>query len=213
VAVFDLGPVGQFCTRIALRRGAEQVIGVDIEPERLRTAARYGVDTVDARGDVDAVEEILRLTAGRGTDSTIDAVGMEAHGSPVAAGIQKLAGLLPDAAGAALAGKVGVDRMSALHDAIGAVRRGGTVSVVGVYGGAVDPMPMMTMFDKGITVRMGQAHVKRWIGDIMPLLMEETDPLGTEVLATHHLSLDAAPTAYRMFQEKSDGVIKVVLHP
>lgn len=156
---------------------------------------------------------ILARTHGRGADSTIDAVGMEAHGSPLQAGVQKAAGLLPDPIGSDLAGKMGVDRMAALNAAVGAVRRGGTVSVVGVYGGAVDPMPVMTMFDKGITIRMGQAHVKRWIDDIMPLLLDDSDPLGTEDLATHHLPLEDAPGAYRMFQEKSDGVMKVVLRP
>ncbi|MBW3667283.1 MAG: glutathione-dependent formaldehyde dehydrogenase [Actinobacteria bacterium] len=212
VGVFGLGPVGQFCARIAIQRGA-RVIGVDLEPERLELAADHGAEVVDASGDADIVEALREATDGRGPDSTIDAVGMEAHGSPVAAAAQKAAGLLPDRISAELVGDLGVDRLTALRNAISAVRRGGTVSVVGVYGGAIDPLPMMEMFDKGIQLRMGQAHVKRWADQIMPLLLDDRDPLGTEGFATHRLPLEAGPEGYRMFQEKTDGAVKVVLQP
>ena len=132
VTVFGLGPVGQFCARIARATGAEQVIGVDLVQERLDTAARFGAEVIDA-GEVDDVPETVReLTSGRGTDSVIDAVGMEAHGSPVAEAMQKVAGMLPDRVGAAATQKLGVDRLKALKNAISAVRRGGTVSIVGV---------------------------------------------------------------------------------
>lgn len=189
------------------------MIGIDLVPERLELAAAYGAQTVDA-GSIDEIGPALRdLTGGRGPDSVVDAVGMEAHGSPVASFLQKGAGLLPEKFAVGMIEKMGVDRMAALHASIEAVRRGGKVSVVGVYGGAVDPLPMMAMFDKGIGMRMGQAHVKRWIDDIMPILMREGDPLGTETLATHHVPLEEAPAAYEMFQEKRDNVIKVVLHP
>lgn len=97
--------------------------------------------------------------------------------------------------------------------AIEIVRRGGTISIIGVYGGQADPMPMMTMFDKGITLRMGQAHVKRWIPDILPLVLDDGDPLGTESFVTHDMPLDQAPHGYEIFQQKQDGAIKVVLHP
>ena len=106
----------------------------------------------------------------------------------------------------------GLDRMAALHQAIEIVRRGGTLSISGVYGGAVDPMPMLQMFDKGLTVRMGQANVKRWVDDLLPLLTD-ADPLGVGDLATHRLPLDDAPWAYEAFQAKKDGAIKVVLQP
>lgn len=213
VAVFGLGPVGQFCARIARQLGAEQVFGIDLVPERLALAQRHGIETVDT-GDIDDVPGLLKdRTQGRGPDSTIDAVGMEAHGSPIAAGLQKAAGMLPDDAAASVSQTVGVDRMSAMFDAISAVRRGGTVSLIGVYGGSIDPMPLMEMFDKGLTFRMGQAHVKRWIDDIMPLLLSEDDPLGTEDLASHHVPLEQAPQAYEMFQKKEDEAIKVVLNP
>jgi threonine dehydrogenase-like Zn-dependent dehydrogenase len=107
----------------------------------------------------------------------------------------------------------GLDRMAAIYTAIDAVRRGGTISLSGVYGGQSDPMPMLTMFDKQIQLRMGQANVKRWVSDIMPLLVEDTDPLGTEDFATHRVPLSEAPTAYRNFQKKTDGTVKVIFQP
>jgi threonine dehydrogenase-like Zn-dependent dehydrogenase len=108
--------------------------------------------------------------------------------------------------------KAGVDRLAALHTAIELVRRGGTISIIGVYGGMADPLPLMTIFDKQIQLRMGQANVKRWVPDIMPLLMDG-DPLGVDDFASHHLPLDAAPEAYEKFQKKEDGFVKVLLQP
>ena len=211
VAVFGLGPVGQFCTRVAAAQGAE-VFGIDIVPERLDMAARHGVQVIDGRNG--SVTELLReRTGGRGPDSVIDAVGMEAHGSPAAALMQRAAAMLPDAVARPLTERAGIDRLSALHEAFAAVRRGGTVSITGVYGGMVDPMPMMELFDKQVQLRMGQANVKRWTGDILPMVLDDRDPLGTGDLATHHLPLEEAPAAYEMFQKKRDGCIKVVLQP
>jgi threonine dehydrogenase-like Zn-dependent dehydrogenase len=212
VAVFGLGPIGQMCSRIARHRGA-RVIGVDLVRERLRMAERHDIETIDALSVDDVPAAIRDLTDGRGTDAVIDAVGMEAHGAPVAALGQKLVGLLPDRLAAPLAEKAGVDRLSALYASIETVRRGGTVSIIGVYGGALDPMPMMEMFDKGVQLRMGQAHVKRWIPEILPLLEGEGDPLGTEDLTTHQLPLTEAPHGYEIFQKKEDECIKVVLKP
>jgi threonine dehydrogenase-like Zn-dependent dehydrogenase len=137
---------------------------------------------------------------------------MEAHGAPFATTAQRAAVLLPDAAARAVIEKAGVDRLSALTDAIASVRRGGTLSITGVYGGALDPLPMMDLFDKGVQIRMGQTHVRRWVDDIMPLLLD-SDPLGTEDFATHKLPLDEGPRAYEMFQRKEDGAVKVLLHP
>ncbi|HEV7861388.1 MAG TPA: zinc-dependent alcohol dehydrogenase [Acidimicrobiia bacterium] len=212
VAVFGLGPVGQFCTRIARAQGVERVFGIDRVSERLEMAARHGIETIDARSG--GVTELLReRTGGRGPDAVIDAVGMEAHGSPVAGIMQRATGLLPDAIAAPLTEKAGIDRLSVLHQAIDAVRRGGTVSISGVYGGAQDPMPMMQLFDKQIQIRMGQANVRRWTDEILPLVLDDGDPLGTGDMATHHLPLGQAPEAYAMFQKKQDGCIKVVLHP
>jgi threonine dehydrogenase-like Zn-dependent dehydrogenase len=213
VAVFGLGPIGQMCCRIALHRGAGRVVGIDLVPERLELARKYGVDCLDASGDDDVVEAIRGRTAGRGADSVIDAVGMEAHGAPVAKLAQDLAARLPDRVAGPMMEKAGVDRLTVLRNAIEAVRRGGTISLSGVYGGMADPMPMMDLFDKQIQLRMGQANVHRWIPEILPLVQGEDDPLGAEDLATHHLPLEDGPRAYEMFQKKQDGAIKVLLHP
>lgn len=211
LAVFGLGPVGQLATRVARHRGL-RVIGVDRVPERLRLAEEFGVETVDLSSE-DPVAAVLERTEGRGADGALDAVGMEAHGSPLLGAAVTAATLLPDALGKPMTKKMGVDRLAALEACIGAVRRGGTVSISGVYGGKVDPMPMMDMFDKGISLRMGQCHVKRWIDDLLPIVEAEGDVLGLESLATHRLPLDQAADAYAMFQAKSDGCVKVVLQP
>jgi threonine dehydrogenase-like Zn-dependent dehydrogenase len=213
VAVIGLGPIGAMSARIARHRGAEQVIGVDLVPERLERAAQWGAETIDVSTSDDVGAAIRDLTHGRGADSVIDAVGMEAHGATVAKLAQQMTGLLPDAVAAPLMKKAGVDRLTALLTAIDAVRRGGTLSVSGVYGGMSDPLPMLTLFDKQIQVRMGQANVKRWVDAIMPLLEDDSDPLGVDSFATHHVPLTDAPRAYEIFQEKRDGAVKIVLQP
>ncbi|HET7326115.1 MAG TPA: zinc-dependent alcohol dehydrogenase [Nocardioidaceae bacterium] len=212
LAVLGLGPIGDMSARIALHRG-RRVIGVDLVPERIERARQRGVEVLDLREHEDIADTIRGLTDGRGPDSVIDAVGMEAHGSPVAKAAHQLTGMLPDALGAAMMQKAGVDRLAALHAAVDVVRRGGTISAIGVYGGAADPMPMLTMFDKQLQLRMGQANVKRWVDDIMPLLTDEADPLGVDDFATHRVPLSEAPDAYKMFQEKADGAVKVVFKP
>jgi threonine dehydrogenase-like Zn-dependent dehydrogenase len=214
VAVYGLGPIGQMCTRIARHNGAETVIGVDTVPERLEMARRNGIDVIDSGVEQDVPGTIRETTGGRGPDGVIDAVGMEAHGAPAAKFAQTLTGLLPDPLAAKATEKAAVDRLSALLDSIDTVRRGGTISISGVYGGQLDPLPMMQLFDKGIQIRMGQAHVRRWTDEILPLLEEDAgDPLGTDDLTTHQLPLAEAPDAYSMFQKKEDGAIKVVLKP
>jgi threonine dehydrogenase-like Zn-dependent dehydrogenase len=213
VAVFGLGPIGQMSARIALHKGAGRVFGIDLVPERLELASRHGVEPIDISGDVDATEQLRERTGGRGPDAVIDAVGMEAHGSPFGKLAHTLAGFLPDAVAEQMIEKAGIDRMSVLYGCIEAVRRGGTISLSGVYGGMADPMPMMDLFDKQIQLRMGQANVKRWIPEILPLLQGEEDPLGVDTLASHHLPLEDAPRAYEIFQKKQDGAIKIVLNP
>ena len=213
IAVFGLGPVGQFCTRIARYLGVEQVFGVDSVPERLEMARRHGVEVIDMSVHDDVPATIREMTEGRGTDGVVDAVGMEAHGSLFEDIAQAAAGLLPDKAAQKVTERVGVDRMAAMRESFATVRRAGTISLIGVYGGQSDPFPMMDLFDKGVTLRMGQAHVKRWIGDIMPALTGDDDPLGTQDMATHLLPLDQAPHGYDIFQKKEDGCIKVVLKP
>jgi len=213
VVVVGLGPIGQMASRIAAHRGASRVIGLDLVPERLAMAQRHGVEVIDVTAVDDLLAAVRELTDGRGADATIDAVGMEAHGSSAAASAQKIAGFLPDALARPVIEKAGVDRLAALQTAIQLVRRGGTVSISGVYGGAVDPMPMMDLFDRQVTLRMGQANVRRWIDDLLPLVSADDDPLGVLDLRTHRLPLEQAPDAYAMFQAKKDGCIKVVLDP
>jgi len=213
LAVIGLGPVGQFATRIAKQLGAGRVIGVDLVPERLALAARHGIETLDLREVDDVAATLIEMTGGRGPDGVLEAVGMEAHGNPGSKAAQAAVGLLPDTLAKPLIDRMAIDRLDALHTSLKAVRRAGTVSISGVYGGEVDPMPMMEMFDRGITMRMGQCHVKRWIDEIMPLVLDPADPLGTEDLATHLLPLEDAPRGYELFQAKEDGCVKVVLQP
>jgi threonine dehydrogenase-like Zn-dependent dehydrogenase len=213
VLVLGLGPIGDMCARVALHRGAGMVIGADLVAERLARASERGVQVLDLSAVDEPTEVICDLTGGRGPDAVIDAVGMEAHGAPVGRLAQQLAGMLPDALTAKLMEKAGVDRLAALHLAIDVVRRGGTVSLIGVYGGMLDPLPMMTLFDKQVTLRMGQANVRRWVDDIMPLLTGDDDPLGVDSFASHRVPLDQAPQAYEDFQEKKNGTVKVLLKP
>lgn len=215
VVVLGLGPIGDMSTRIARHLGAETVIGIDLVPERLERARRNGVTTFglqDFDDDKLLVEAVKDATGGRGADAVIDAVGMEAHGSPIAHAGHSLIAALPDALAARLMKRTGVDRLAALHLAIELVRRGGTVSLSGVYGGMTDPLPMLVLFDKQIQLRMGQANVRRWVDDIVPLLTDG-DPLGVDGFATHHLPLSEAPAAYKMFQTKQDGAVKVLFRP
>jgi threonine dehydrogenase-like Zn-dependent dehydrogenase len=212
VTVLGLGPIGDMCCRIAAHKGY-RAIGVDLVDERLERVRSRGIEVLDLREhDKDLADTIRGMTDGRGTDSVIDAVGMEAHGSPGAKVVQQMTGLLPDVVAEKLMERAGLDRLHAFHLAIDIVRRGGTISLIGVYGGMADPLPMLTIFDKQIQLRMGQANVRRWAPEIMPLLMDG-DPLGAEDFATHHLPLDDAPRAYEIFQRKQDGAVKVLLKP
>ena len=198
LGVWGLGPIGQMCARIALHQGAGRVIGVDNVPERLTMAAMHGIETVDYSA-VDSVRDVmLELTGGRGVDATIDAVGMEAGGSLVDSVLQTT--------------KLQLDKARALRECMASIRRGGTLSISGVYTGPIQMFPLGDLFDMQIQVRMGQANVWRWVDDIMPLLTDE-DPLGTEDLKTHTMPLDDAPLGYEIFQKKQDGAIKCVLKP
>jgi threonine dehydrogenase-like Zn-dependent dehydrogenase len=214
VVVLGLGPIGDMAARIATHRHAGTVIAVDLVPERLARARARGIDVLDLNG-MDAAQLVAAVrdrTGGRGADAVIDAVGMEAHGSPAAKAAQTVTGFLPDRLMEKVMPRAGIDRLAALHAAIELVRRGGTVSIIGVYGGQTDPLPMLTLFDKQVTLRMGQANVRRWVDDIIPLLGDD-DPLGVDTFATHHLPLEQAPDAYAMFRDKRDGAVKVVFRP
>ncbi|MGX1545745.1 zinc-dependent alcohol dehydrogenase [Streptomyces adustus] len=215
IAVLGLGPVGDMACRVAQVLGAGRVFGVDLVTRRLMRARERGVETFDLR-EFDSEKELLTAirdrTAGRGPDAVIDAVGTEAHGSAVARLAQQATTMLPPRISGPLSEHFAVDRLAALHTAIELVRRGGTISIVGVYGGTADPMPMLTLFDKQVQIRMGQANVRRWSDEIMPYLTDE-DPLGVDDFATHRLPLSEAPEAYEMFQRKEDGAVKILMHP
>jgi threonine dehydrogenase-like Zn-dependent dehydrogenase len=214
LVVLGLGPVGDFVSRIAQNdQTIERVIGVDLVPERLERAAKRGVEVIDLRDHEQDLGDVIRdMTGGRGPDSVIDAVGMEAHGSPLPKIAQAAAGLVPDVLAKPVLKHAGVDRLAALYSAIDIVRRGGTISLAGVYGGDADPLPMVTLFDKQLQLRMGQCNVKQWVDQIMPLLGDD-DPLGVDTFATHVLPLSEAPHAYEIFQKKQDGAVKVILRP
>ena len=214
LVVLGLGPIGDMATRIASHSSTiGRVIGVDLVPERLARVRARGVEVVDLNEHGDDLGEVIReMTGGRGPDAVLDAVGMEAHGSPAASMVQRFAAHLPDAVASAVMKTAGVDRLAAVYSAIDIVRRGGTISLSGVYGGMADPMPMMTLFDKQIQLRMGQANVKKWVPEILPLLGDD-DPLGVDDFATHRVPLEEAPHAYEIFQKKSDGAIKIMLKP
>ena len=212
VTVLGLGPIGDMAARVAMHKGY-RVIGVDLVPERLERVRARGAEVLDLREHEDDLAEVIRgMTDGRGTDSVIDAVGLEAHGSPGAKLAQQVTGMLPDAVAEKMMERAGIDRLHAFYLAIDIVRRGGTISLIGVYGGMADPLPMLTIFDKQIQLRMGQANVKRWADDIMPLLTDD-DPLGVDSFHTHQLPLSGAPEAYEMFQKKADGAVKVLFKP
>lgn len=179
-------------------------------PERRAMAERRGIRAIDPDG---AVEAVLAATDGRGADGVVDAVGMEAHGNPVVSAAHHLLGALPAGVAQPLLETAGLDRTAALMTAIGMVRRGGTVSISGVYAGEADPMPMKTLFDKQVTLRMGQCNVRRWTATLLPLVEDAADPLGTEDLVTHRPALSEAAAYYELFQKKEDGCIKVVLRP
>ena len=210
LGVIGLGPVGQFVARIARHLG-HRVVAVDPVPERRALAERYGVEVFDSNEST--LDELTEATGGRGPDSVVDAVGMEAHINEGVDLLHKSMGLLPKVIGKPLMTQAGVDRLPALLMAIHSVRRGGTVSLSGVYAGARDPLNLMTMFDKQLTMRMGQGNVQHWIPDLLPLVEDPTDPLGTEDLTTHRVPLEEAPDMYRIFRDKQDGCIKVVLKP
>jgi threonine dehydrogenase-like Zn-dependent dehydrogenase len=216
VVVLGLGPIGDMCCRIARHRGAGTVIGIDLVPERLERSRQQGADVIDLthfqKAGGELVEAVREQTGGRGPDAVIDAVGMEAHGSPIGKLAHQMTSLLPDRVAGKLMERAGVDRLAAFMLAIELVRRGGTISLAGVYGGMTDPLPMLTLFDKQIQLRMGQANVRRWVDRCLELV-SDGDPLGVDSFATHRWPLEDAPKAYEIFQKKEDGAVKILLQP
>lgn len=213
LTVVGLGPIGQFSARIAAHQGMD-VTAIDPVAERREMAQRHGITTYDI-GD-EALGAIRESTSGRGPDAVVDAVGMEAHGdaqSALARYTHLAAQHLPDAISQKMMATLSMDRLAALYTSIDLVRRGGTISLSGVYGGQASPLPMLTLFDKQIQLAMGQANVRRWVEQILPLAEDPSDPLGLEDFVTHHMPLTQAAEAYEIFQKKQDGCIKVVLDP
>ncbi|MDX2099106.1 MAG: zinc-dependent alcohol dehydrogenase [Leptolyngbyaceae cyanobacterium bins.59] len=200
VAVWGCGPVGQFAIRSALMLGAEQVIAIDRIPERLHMAKESGAIVVNYE-EVDAGEAVKELTGGRGPDACIDAVGMEAHGTAPDAWYDR----------AKQAVRMETDRPTALRQVILACRKGGNVSVAGVYGGLLDKIPFGAAFNKGLTFEMGQTHVHRYLQPLLDRIQKgEIDP---SFVITHRMKLEDAPQGYDIFKNKKDNCIKIVLKP
>jgi threonine dehydrogenase-like Zn-dependent dehydrogenase len=200
VAVWGAGPVGLLAMRSAYLLGAERVVAIDRFPERLRLAeAAAGADTI-AYPDEDVVEVLKEMTGGRGPDACIDAVGMEAHGTGVGGVYDR----------ARQAARLGFDRPHALRQAIQACRKGGTVSVPGVYGSFLNWFPFGAFFAKGLTMRAGQTHVQRYVRPLLERIRKGFDPT---FVISHRLNLEEAPYGYRIFEKKQEDCTKVVLRP
>jgi threonine dehydrogenase-like Zn-dependent dehydrogenase len=202
VAVWGCGPVGLLTIRCAYHLGAARVIAIDRVPERLMLAAEQGqAETFNYETAGDVVEALKQLTGGRGPDACIDAVGMEAHST----GVDKVYDRTMQAM------RMQFDRPHVLREAIQACRKGGTVSIPGVYGGFIDKVPMGAAFNKGLTFKMGQTHMMNYMRPLLELI--ERDAIDPTFIITHRLPLDDAPAAYKAFRDKQDGCIKVVLKP
>jgi threonine dehydrogenase-like Zn-dependent dehydrogenase len=201
VAVWGCGPVGQFTIKSAYLLGAERVIALDKVPERLRMAEREGRAEVLNYEAVNVVEALREMTGGRGPDACIDAVGLEAHGTSIGEAYDWTKQIM----------RLGTDRPNVLRQAIQACRKGGTVSVPGVYGGFLDKIPFGAAFAKGLTFRMGQTHVHKYLRPLLERI--EKDEIDPSFVITHQMGLDDAPHAYRIFDQKEDECIKVVLKP
>jgi threonine dehydrogenase-like Zn-dependent dehydrogenase len=200
IAIWGCGPVGQFAIRSAFMLGAEKVIAIDRVPERLQMAQENGAIVVNYE-EIDAGEAVKELTGGRGPDACIDAVGMEAHGTGP--------DFYYDMAKQAV--RLQTDRPTALRQLIVACRKGGTVSLAGVYGGFLDKIPMGAAFNKGLTFRMGQTHVHRYLRPLLEHIQNgDIDP---SFVITHRMKLEDAPHGYQIFRDKKDKCIKIVLKP
>jgi threonine dehydrogenase-like Zn-dependent dehydrogenase len=201
IAVWGCGPVGQFTIRSAFLLGAERVIAIDCVPERLRMAEDGGATTINFK-DEDVLDQLDQLTGGRGPDACVDAVGLEAHGTGSI-------GALYDRAKTAMF--MATDRPEALRQAIQACRKGGTVSVPGVYGGLLDKIPFGAAFAKGLTFKMGQTHVHKYLRPLLERVERgEIDP---SFVITHRMQLADAPEGYQVFKNKQDECIKIVMQP
>jgi threonine dehydrogenase-like Zn-dependent dehydrogenase len=200
IAVWGCGPVGQFAVRCAFLLGADRVIAIDTVPERLAMAAAAGAETLDSM-DRDLFDQLKDRTGGIGPDACIDAVGLEAHGPHIDYWYDKVTTMA----------MLATDRASSLRQAIHSCRKGGVVSIPGVYGGFIDKVPMGAAFQKGLTLRMGQTHVHKYLPRLLDHIQKgDIDPT---FVITHQVPLDEAPEMYKTFRDKKDGCIKVVMKP
>jgi threonine dehydrogenase-like Zn-dependent dehydrogenase len=200
VAIWGCGPVGQFAIRSAYMLGAERVIAIDRVPERLAMAREGKAETINYE-EIDAGEALKEMTGGIGPDSCIDAVGLEAHGTGLDAFYDKAKQSL----------RLETDRPTALRQAIVACRKGGTLSIPGVYGGFVDKFPLGALFSKGLTVKTGQTHVHKYLKPLLDRIQNgDIDPT---FVITHEMGLEEAPQGYEIFKHKRDNCIKIVLNP
>jgi len=200
IGVWGCGPVGQFAIRSAFLLGARRVIAVDTVPERLKMAADAGADTLDSLRD-DVFARMKDMTGGFGPDACIDAVGMEAHGAHIDYWYDKLKTMA----------FMATDRASTLRQAIHSCRKGGVVSIPGVYGGFIDKVPMGAAFSKGLTLKMGQTHVHKYLPRLLRAI--ENGDIDPSFVVTHRVPLEKAPEMYEVFRAKHDGCVKVVLKP
>jgi threonine dehydrogenase-like Zn-dependent dehydrogenase len=205
VAIWGAGPVGQFAIRSAFLQGAGRVIAIDRVPERLQMARDGGAETIDYEEDEKVSQALKEMTDGRGPDACIDAVGMEAHGAGGLGGVMNVYDKVKQAV------QLESDRPGALRQILYCARKGSTVSVPGVYVGLSDKFPFGWAFNKGLTLKMGQTHVQKYV----PLLLEliESGKIDPSFVITHRLPLSEAPKGYDLFKHKEDGCIKVVLTP
>jgi threonine dehydrogenase-like Zn-dependent dehydrogenase len=201
IAVWGAGPVGQFAIRSAFLLGAERVIAIDRFPERLEMAHEAGAQTFNYDEDEDVVEVLKQMTGGRGPDGCIDCVGMEAHGHDFVAMYDSVKQSL----------KLSFDRPKVLRQAVQACRKGGSVSIPGVYGGLLDKIPFGSAFGKALTLKMGQTHVHSYLQPLLNLI--EQGKIDPSFVITHRVSIDDVPEMYRRFRDKEDGCIKVVFDP
>ena len=201
IAVWGCGPVGQFAIKSAFVLGASRVIAIDREPERLLMAGADGKAITLDYEESDIFEALMDLTGGMGPDACIDAVGLEAHGTTLDYWYDRVK----------TAAFMATDRPVALRQAIHCCRKGGIVSIPGVYGGFLDKFPLGAAFNKGLTLKMGQTHMHRYMPKLLRLV--EEGAIDPSFVITHRIRLDDAPKGYRTFRDKRDGCIKIVMKP
>jgi threonine dehydrogenase-like Zn-dependent dehydrogenase len=200
VAVWGCGPVGLFAVQSAFALGAHRVIAIDHYPHRLDLAKSMGAEVINFE-EVDVRDALVEMTGGIGPDACIDAVGMESHGVTADSVMDKVKAAV----------KLVTDQTHGLRQVIIACRKGGKVSIPGVYGGVTDKFPIGALMEKGLSVKSGQTHVQKYMPQLLEMIMD--GKLNTTFLISHRMSLEEAPTGYKMFKERQNEVTKVVLKP